>query len=61
MCNTVTLSRQELLDSRADLRRDLQFAQRMDAFDAMRSAVRDICEIDQMLREDKCITYSKLN
>ena len=61
MCNQVILTSQQLSDNRADLRAEFQSARRMSNFKAMRQAFKDICLIDEMLREDKCITYYQLS
>lgn len=53
-------SHQSLLDNRADLRAEFQHAKRMSNIPAMRAAYKDILEIEEFLREGKCIEYDSL-
>lgn len=61
MCKLPKLTYQQLSDSRTDLRAEFQHARRMSDKNAMRSAFKDICLIDEMLREGRCIVFEELD
>lgn len=61
MYNLPNPTRQQLSDSRTDLRREFQHARRMSDIKGMRAAFNDISKVDEMLREGKCIVFNTLN